>query len=271
MSNWQARYQTVHENITSMSREFVRKVLDFLAKRRFVFWTRVYHVQHRHRYDAPAHPYKMINVDPSDITCRVRDIPGRSGLGRICVTDWIREPVREEVNYIGMIQRFDEGQDWEETTYYRHAKERFEAGATPAGYETLEQFRAIRCSYLDELFHDIRENGYRPNFEGEHDVPAEDVRQGKARFVSSLEPLVVIGEDGSIYWYAGYHRLAMSQILEINQIPVHVVARHRKWQRVRDALHSTPRTELKPALEAQLEHPDMQDIVAGEQTIAPRP
>ncbi|WP_435159616.1 hypothetical protein [Haladaptatus sp. DFWS20] len=149
------------------------------------------------------------------------------GLGRVAGGDWDHDEncnrLRETTTYRGLKQRFEERYDWEETALYRRAKRRFEIGSTVRRYDSIEAYRNSRCEYLDELYHSIKRDGYRPNKVAGHDNPHEDA------YAHKLDPLVVIGRSGEICWTEGYHRFVIASILDIDEIPVYVLCRHEEW------------------------------------------
>jgi hypothetical protein len=101
-------------------------------------------------------------VPPSaiDYCCSLRlDV----GLGRVQGGDWDRDrtELRETTTYRGLVQRFVDGQDWEETALYRRAKDSFDSGAGQyRGYGSLEAFREKRLAYIDDLYESIDTEGY---------------------------------------------------------------------------------------------------------------
>ncbi len=212
------------------------------------------------QYEAPADPWKLLRVSPDDVTDYNGEIRVNWGLGRIKAGEWDDEencnPLRETTTYKGLEQRFEEGYDWEETALYRRVKDQFEDRDSVRGYESIDEFRTVRCEYLDELFHKIQQEGYRPNADAAHDNPNENA------YAHHLEPLVLVGRSGAIYWTEGYHRFTIASILGIEEIPVCVLCRHEKWQRIRDRIHDTPVSELPPKPEAHLDHPDVQDVIS---------
>lgn len=222
-----------------------------------------HHHANRQRYDAPADPYEPLRVDPDDVTHYTDELRLDLGLGRVQGGDWDCEehcrPFRETTLYRGLEQRFEEGRDWEDTDLYRWAEDRFERGETVRGYDTLAEYRRVRCEYVDDLYHSIEREGYRPNREASHERASDDNPLEDA-YANHLEPLVAIGRDGEVYWTEGYHRLAIATILGLDAIPVLVLCRHEEWQRVRERLHGTPRSELPPDLRAYRDHPDLQDV-----------
>ncbi len=235
------------------------------GKRQFKCLTSLRYRVHKRRYNAPADPYEPIWIDVANVD-RFANMSPEYGLGQIRTEDWDLSKhhtlLEDQPVYEGLRQRFEDGRDWEETVYYQSAKEEFERGGSKWGYHDLEQFRNVRCAFVDTLFETIRDEGYRPNSELEHEVPENDVRGRGASYHSTLEPLVTIGGDGELYLCSGRHRYSIAKILEITSIPVNVLARHREWQRVRDEVDRADNpSELRPGLQGYLDHPDLEDVV----------
>jgi len=232
----------------------------------FRYYTGWHDHVNREQYEAPADPWKLLSVDPSAVDYCAPGI-GLWGLGRVSGGEWDREANYWELEefplYEGLVQRFERGYDWEETALYEWASSRFEDGAQARGYDDLESFRAERCAYVDDLYERIREEGYRPNVEAEHDNPAATDNPYEDAYAQHLEPMVAIGRSGEILWSEGFHRLAIAAILGIETIPVYVVCRHVEWQRTRDEFAATPESESSAKLDAHRTHPDLADL-AGE-------
>jgi hypothetical protein len=225
----------------------------------FRYYTRWNHLANRRRYDAPADPWRVVRVDPSEVDHYVT-VSLKWGLGRIRGGDWDRpgecERLHETVTATGLRQRFEGGRAWEDTEYYEWARDRFEAGEEVRGYESIEAFRDERLAVIDDLYESIRRDGYRPNYERMYDGPTEAERIG------DLEPFAVVGRSGGIRWNEGYHRLILSSILGVEEIPVYVVRRHEAWQRKRDEMNGRSVSELPPELREYADHPDVQDVVS---------
>lgn len=225
----------------------------------FRYYTRWNRVANRRRYDAPANPWKVVRVDPSNVDYYTT-VSLKWGLGRVRGGEWDTpdncETLWGTTTAEGLRQRFEEGCPWEETVYYESAKEQFDEGNEVRGYESLDEFCEERLKRVDELFESIERDGYRPNYETTYDDPTEVER------IHDLEPLVVIGRSGGIRWNEGYHRLIIASILGIDEIPVYVVRRHEAWQRKRDEICETPPSERSSELEAYADHPDIKDITS---------
>lgn len=221
-------------------------------------WTRV---ANERAYDAPADPWATVDVDPSAVEYFTRDCRLNWGLGRVRGGDWDRPEhcgrVRDVANYEGLVQRFAEGKDWTETVLYERASEQFVENGSFRGYDSLEAFRAVRLSYLDDLYETIRDEGYRPNREAAHEPPTDE-NAFETAYAHRLEPLVAIGRDGEVVWAEGYHRLAIAAVLGLDSIPVQVVRRHVEWQRVRDRVARAGRAAVPDGVDP--DHPDLRDV-----------
>lgn len=232
----------------------------------FRHYTRWNRAANRRRYAAPADPWKVVQVDPTEVE-RYVTVSLKWGLGRVRGGEWDRpencERLDETTTAKGLRQRFEEGRPWEQTDYYEWASEQFREGDgndeanSVRGYETLAQFRDERLAAIDDLYESIRREGYRPNYETLSEDPSEVER------VSDLEPFVVIGRSGQIRWNEGYHRLILSSILGVEEIPVYVVRRHEEWQRKRDEICGRSVSELSAGLQKYADHPDMRDVVSA--------
>jgi hypothetical protein len=230
---------------------------------RFRYRTNWHHHVNRSEYDAPPDPWKLLPVSPDEVTYYNGELRLNWGLGRVQGGEWDRtencRPFRETTLYRGLKQRFEDGHAWEQTALYQVAREQFETGETVRGYESLAEFRAVRCEYIDDLFRKIEREGYRPNREASHER-ATDENPFENAYANHLEPLVVIGRTGDVYLTEGNHRFAIASILGIDEIPMYVLCRHEQWQAIRDQIHGTPEEDLPPERRHHLGHPDVRDL-----------
>ena len=198
----------------------------------------------------------------------------------VVVGDWDRRPivvsfaserqVRERVDYAGVarleqyafftsvVDHFEHGVPWEETEFYQYKLESTESGH----YESKEKLDR-RFGELSDLYESMRQAGYKSQRELQN-VDSDYVPLGKD-FKSPPERgevAVAIGRDGEILHVDGRHRLTVARLLEINEIPVRVVARHAKWQQLRKrvATASGPGEVLKQT-EVSVDHPDLRGLV----------
>lgn len=206
------------------------------------------------RYTAPADPFELVEVDPTTVE-RYAPVSLKWGLNRVR-GDWDRsencQPLDDFYIYAGIIERFEQGQDWEETVYYEHLVERVEDGGF-RGCETVEEIEEEILPAIEGMYEDMRENGYRTNL----GVVYDDVEDFE--YIHDLEPLVLIDRDGEVLWSEGYHRLALACVTGIDTVPVYVIRRHEKWQQVRDAVAKAG--DVPPEYEAYADHPDLQDVL----------
>jgi hypothetical protein len=199
---------------------------------------------HEWRFDYPADPYETIHLNPENLDYKVRDyVPNAIlGLSQLTCIDWNVVKINKTPTYRGLIQRFDKGYDWPETEY-----------PVPDEYD-----------YRDDLFEKIKQEGYQPNYardvvESRDETHLNPPFEGdETLYKFSLEPMVVISSDGSIYLREGQHRVIFAKILGIDNIPVHVMARDKEWQKRRDKIATTDPSNLSEELRQHLSHPDIQ-------------
>lgn len=215
----------------------------------------------RVRYERVASPYTTIDVNPLEIEYCVSTISIESGLGQVKSGDWDDpdelERLDEHSIYQGLWQRFIEGRDWEETDRFNYMQSNMEQHGSFNNYTSVEQFLTVRCEFVDELFASMRDDGYRPNFKEGHRVPDIDVRDNQYRFFHKLEPLIAIGRDGDILCVDGFHRVTITKLLGIDEIPVHVLCRHKEWQHFRDEMSKSEQTDHS----YDLSHPDLRSDI----------
>lgn len=206
-------------------------------------------------YRAPAHPYRLIHVDPHTIEWNLtRDETAinklhtwNGGLGQVRAWSPPNHALSSfSENYVkrGFVQRFEHGYDWPDTVYYQELRDETD-------HSTLKQ----RCAFYDQLYETIRENGYQADHAG-------PTYRGSIGYKQKLSILTVINAEGELYLWDGRHRLAIAQLIDMDTVPVHVVCRHKEWQQIRDqvqkSLHSSLVTfDLNQNISS---HPDMQDL-----------
>lgn len=221
------------------------------------------------RQSALANPLKLLWVSPSDITYvtspsaevdwtppelhkhRDREIAWfnpRSRIGSVIGGEWDKPEceVEDLCTYRSFKNHFVGGLPWEETEFYQREIEYLEEIGTHYNCESEQEFRDVRCAYLDYLFGRMKHNGY----ESQDDAPGDERNKSRLHEVT-----VNIGRDGELLFNVyGQHRLSMAKLLDIPQIPVIVIARHDVWQQIRD------KTQKSRAPDEYNGHPDLQDI-----------
>lgn len=231
------------------------------SKRRCMVFSNLNHFKSRIKYEAPPDPYKLLWIDTDRVSHFTGKPPRGEGLGTIEGGDWDRfgnlEPIENHWIVQGIEQRFEQEKAWENTVYYTYPERLFEEGKpSMANCRNIDEWREKRCAYVDRLYADIRDNGYRP--ETKHGDRNESY-PGKNR--KGLEVVVSIGRAGSILLsHGGFHRFAIARVLDI-EIPVNVRCRHEKWQLKRDEVYDEITNGCDPDTIAHAEHPDMRDVI----------
>ena len=184
----------------------------------------------------------------------------RINAGRIIGGNWDKQKREwsEHGLYNSLKHIYQEGGNWEETEFIKLCLNRIEKGYSSYGYETKEEFLNNRIPYIENLYESIREEGYQRQDQAPADHRNKDIFH---------EVSVNIGRDGELIFNnrSGQHRLSLSRILNIEEIPMIVIVRHKKWQEVRKEIHeSNTISELSPKAKENITHPDVQDVISNE-------
>ena len=185
--------------------------------------------------------------------------------GKVCGGDWDIATYRfsDLEVYKALDDRIRNKLEWNKTEYYHGMLKQIETGRVLWGCRTKDDLDN-RCSYLDDLIHSIKENGYKLN----HTIKleSEDASKHSKDEILSQEVSVNIGRTGEYLFQDGRHRLAIAQILGLKSIPVKVLVRHKQWAEFRQFILSMtkgPGGESKDGALYQIAvHPDLSDIPA---------
>lgn len=242
------------------------------------FWMRYNTLKNVLRFDrrSVADPLAVRWIDPADLSLLPKYVPFDrvARLGHVVGGEWDRSEKRLEDTpvYRGLCQRFEDGRAWEDTAYVRESAEAFNSGNGYFGCTSVEELLEVRCTYLDRLFHRIKEDGYKP--QSELDVTSVDTNRftpTRSRLLTN-EVGVNIGRDGTLLLNSGYHRATMARILSLDRIPAQVIVRHTDWQRIRQELAWSANADTPPESAPDYRsHPDMVDLLAEQRTETSRP
>ena len=223
---------------------------------------RLLHNRDPKRY-TDADPLKTVWVDPT----RIERISNRltREYGSVVDGAWDEDgdPIQEDRVFQSLRQRYQDGVPWEETLLFESFRERIESGdPTVWTYEQyLERFRS-----LDKVYESIKRDGYR----SQRSMFALDAEESLRRNNDSIHPYlnevgIDIGREGTLLWRSGgRHRLFIAKLLDISEIPVKVLSRHRKWQARRKRMRNERGAEAGmdvEALDQRESHPDLTDLV----------
>ncbi len=253
-SKQRARYRALEKKLKTGSFR-----IPWTAQKRLL--TSIHHTQRAiqpERY-VDADPYKLLSVDPSTIEYHVNWDSTPRVFGTVADGDWDRR--RERLSdipiYQSLVQRFREGEPWENTELYEALVEEPNGQLWNRVCDS-ERERSSRLAEIDALFQAIASEGYlsqrellERNSSNTHSLNNEECHP------VLNEIGINIGRDGELLWrHRGLHRLSIAKILDLDRIPVLVLARHRNWKRTRDRVRSgaTERFDSIPS------HPDLRDL-----------
>lgn len=232
----------------------------------------------RLRHTAPTNPYRLYRVDPASITDSISwqeltpdrgeaipepfRLPNYHFAGQVLGGDWDadRRPFAESVIYRSFRAHFEEGLPWPETDLYAQCLDSIDAGGSPWGCDSPSDVDR-RCRGIDRLYETVRTEGYRTQAELQESSaqPFEHARANRYTLTVDGEIALVVGRDGELLFYDGRNRLAVATLLELEVVPVVILARHSRWQAVRDRVAAGNR-RLAEFPERLQSHPDLVDL-----------
>lgn len=217
-------------------------------------------------YDPPIEVFKIVYVDPSNI----RKFSGRrlplwknkkDLLGSVLCGDWDSERKSittekfddrrwlydliftgnyyESVFHKSLENHFEYEVCWKKTEFIQENIDMINKGYK--GWKNSESITELlnNCKRLDEIYKDIKENGYKSQAELDHENS----------IVNKIlnEILVDIGSDGNLLLVDNRHRLSIAKILGIDVVPVAFLVRHEQWMEKRDNIYKS---------DSDMRHPD---------------
>lgn len=199
-------------------------------------------------YPGPiADPFKIISVDPDKLNQTSSKFSTFHHVGIIDGSDWDQNTVsvKHHPKYIAVSQHFSENISWEDTGIFEYYKRIFDKQGQVDGYYSLNELKK-RYIEIDEIYQDIRNNGFKS--------PADASDTVLCKKEKLDYPAIHIGRDGELIFGVGWHRFTMSRVLDLDSIPVRVIARHKKWQ----AKRAEFKNEGIP--NKYTSHPDLQNL-----------
>lgn len=233
----------------------------------------------RFRHEAPTDPYRLYAVDPASVTDSISwqelsidrgesipepfRLPNYHFAGSVMDGDWDtdRRPFSDSVIYRSFRARFEDGVPWPETDLYAQCLDVIDDGGAPWGCTTPADLDR-RCQGIDRLYERVDAEGYRTQteiLESGADEPFDHARPNRYTRTVDGEIALAVGRDGELLFYDGRNRLAVAKLLDLETVPVVILARHSQWQAVRDRVASgeTPLVDLPERLQS---HPDLVDL-----------
>lgn len=196
---------------------------------------------------------RIMMVDPARITRLPKHQFQRwEDRGKVLSGDWDRELKEFEDLEVfrSLCAHFRDGVAWNETKFYEMKVNEVESGNVKWGCKSREDLDE-RFRGLDALFVDIRDNGFKNQ--------EETTDKADSPYKLYDEVSVCIGRDGEMLFDDGRHRLSISKILGLTEIPVQVTVRHQEWSDFRnDIMAYASHNDGK--VYAPLLHPDLSHI-----------
>lgn len=238
--------------------------------------------------DAAADPRELRYVDPAAIThtspWETRFCFRKFGAVRGGDWDLGLQRLADRFDYIwnALEARYVNGKAWKDVGLVQEVLAENERWRFATGEEVWDW-----VDTLDELYHNIRTDGYHsvreiygvsfeeavePSYDSLFDrfrpVANESMFFADTDDITLFDWLgdiqVDIGRDGEIIQHNGRHRIWFAQHLDVDEIPVVVIVRHVEWQRLRDEIaDADTKAELSDRARAHLDHPDMMDVVGS--------
>ena len=161
-----------------------------------------------------------------------------------------------------LVNRYENGLDWEQTEMFKWRLSNIENGTSPRGLSSKKELQAY-LDGIDELYESISNRGYKSQRELMESNPNQSIQTNNDSIHPALHEICVnIGRNGEIIKRgSGQHRLSIAKILDLDEIPVIVKTRHKEWQQIRHQMRSKSILgHMSPRAGENFDHPDLSDI-----------
>ena len=213
----------------------------------------------------PYDVFRTIFVDPKEVQYSIMGTFDKwKHMGQIRNGDWdlTDNQFTERALVTALFERFEEDRDWSDIAWVQNAIEAVNTGkSTWNGCRSAEDVED-RCVSVDELFRQIRTEGFKSQSEI-HKADIKSILLSGSFDRSKTDIAVAIGRNGEFLFIDGNHRLAIAHMLNLDQIPVRVVVRHEMWQEIREEIRfSDDFNQLSERTKNHIDHPDVQNLVS---------
>lgn len=204
-----------------------------------------------HQYSHPPDIFKIEFADPERIMYRTgranRNSNRRLLFGKVLDGDWDKtgKRISKTQKYTSLKNHFDHGTPWRKTGLYQKLVENVDSYSSKynSEQEILEQLYEY-----DRLYDRIRADGYKMQM----DIIDKDTAFNKGLYLDTLDEVTVdVGRDGELLRVDGSHRLIIAKLLDLDQIPVVFLVRHKEWMEYREKIAEGKEIP---------DHPDLRDI-----------
>jgi len=181
-------------------------------------------------------------VNPRNIRYRTRkEFRYLQDHNRVIVNDWDIPLCRfeEDLFYQSYELRIKQNIAWTKTQYYNHHLRQIMNGEAMWGCRSKSEWDQ-RCQLLDNIYTDIKDNGYHPQ-------KIED-------YIS-----VNIDRHGHLLFNDGRHRLTFCKLLGVREIPIRITVRHSKWVKLKNQIYDFAKSR-RGKVYAPITHIDLQSV-----------
>ncbi len=183
----------------------------------FYLWrTRIFYRKRINKFNFD----KIYWVNPDQIIyCTSKEFNPKKCDGMVVGGDW-DIPKKEFVNldvFIAFKQHFKENVKWQRTQFYKNTVQSIKNNKYHWGCQNQEEFLE-RCNNLDELFHSIKNYGYK--------TQSNNIKGFIGIFIID-EISVNIDRNGNLLFNNGAHRLSIAKLLNLKKVPIRVTVCHK--------------------------------------------
>lgn len=151
----------------------------------------------------------------------------------------------DSITHSAFRERFLQNKLWSDTLYYKRLQILLnKKGCGRGNTKTFEEYKKKYLKKWDNLYQDIKNNGYKTQKE-----------LGKSSIAKEIE--VGISRKGEILLIDGKHRFSIAKILDIEKIPVIVNVWQKEYiewlKENKDISNVTPKIAMEPILDGKIE------------------
>lgn len=206
-----------------------------------------------YEYKCAPMVFKISYVCPHSIERKTnRDKPvqlnRRKLFGKVMDGNWDCNGLKhsDTVLHKSLEKHFIEGKELEETPYIQRKLSRIEEDSINSQFKNKKELIEY-CNNIKKLHSSIKSNGY---------LTQEEIVNSEfndSLYLARLDEVTVdVGRNGELLYVDGLHRLSIAKILNIEEIPVVFLVRHRKWMEYREQLCQN-NMDIP-------DHPDLRDL-----------
>ncbi len=169
--------------------------------------------------------------------------------------DWDRskKPIEYLSVYKAIIQRFNEGKNWEDTKFYQKILRDISNGIIKWDCQNKDEWDKI-LNGIESLYYEIKNSSYELK---------KELFNSKELFVKFDLPIpfdniiINVDKDGELLLIEGKFLLSLAKLLDIPEVPFIIKTRHKKWINFKKDLSYLSR---HGPLYQQSTHPDLQEF-----------